>query len=244
MKKSNPLLVVLLLSMYWLSAQNTEGSTHTIQGIIAAQAGLFSEIEVINLNSEKSVKVNTDGTFQIEAKLNEELFFCSKNFKPYKKTITIDELSKQIICIELTPKGIELEEVIINQYPNINAKALGIIPNNQKSYSVAERKLKASGGGIDGVINLLSGRKEMLKKELEIETKEKNLAQLRLWFSNDFFYKSLNLTPDNLASFQYYCIENESFAKLITTKNKQEIVTALLQLADRYHNLNANVEKI
>lgn len=225
-------------------AQSPEVSKNWIRGKILAHSGLFSEIEVINLTSEESVKVNSNGEFQIEGKTGDILFFCSKNFKPYKRKIIAEDFCNDLISIEMTPKGIELEEVVINQYPNINAKALGIIPSNQKSYSVAERKLKASGGGIDGVINLLSGRKELLKKELEIETKEKNLAQLRLWFSNDFFYKSLNMNQDNLASFQYYCIENESFAKLLNTKNKKEIVAALLQLADRYKNLNANVEKI
>jgi hypothetical protein len=49
----------------------------------------------------------------------------------------------------------------------ITAESLGIIPYGQKKYTPAERKLytATSGGGIDGLLNTISGRKAMLKKK-------------------------------------------------------------------------------
>jgi hypothetical protein len=46
-----------------------------------------------------------------------------------------------------------------------------------KKYTPAERKLytATSGGGIDGLLNTISGRKAMLKKEIIVEKK------LQLW---------------------------------------------------------------
>ena len=67
----------------------------------------------------------------------------------------------------MVPKSIVLKEVIVNEHPEITAENLGIIPYGQKKYTSAERKLytATSGNGIDGLLNTISGRKAMLKKD-------------------------------------------------------------------------------
>lgn len=215
-----------------------------IQGKIMAHSGIFTEIEVVNLNSEKSVKVDENGIFKIEAKVGDALFFVSKSFEAFRKTIQSNDFCEDFVTIEMIPRGIELDEVIINQYANINARDLGIIPKNQKSYTVAERRLKANSGGIGGLINMLSGRKEMLKKELEVEKKETNLAKLKRLFTSDFYLKSFHIAADKINTFQYYCIENKSFAKLIETNNKAQMLIAMLQLASTFNELNSNEGKL
>ena len=216
----------------------------TIRGRILSNSGIFTEIEVVNLNSEKSAKVNENGEFTIEAEINDVLFFASKSFEAYRKVIQANDFCEDLISIEMIPKGIELDEVIINQYATINARDLGIIPKNQKSYTVAERRLKANSGGIGGLINMLSGRKEMLKKELEVEKKETNLAKLKRLFTSDFYTKSFHIATDKINTFQYYCIENKSFAKLIETNNKAKMLVAMLQLASTFNELNSNEGKL
>lgn len=73
-----------------------------------------------------------------------------------------------------------LKEIEVIEYKNINPVALGIVPANQKTYTPAERKLyTATGGGnryglstsvsLDGIINGISGRTKMLKKEVQVE---------------------------------------------------------------------------
>ena len=216
----------------------------TIRGRILAHSGNGTEIEVVNLNSEKSAKVNENGEFTIEAEINDVLFFASKSFEAYRKVLQANDFCEDFISIEMIPKGIELDEVIINQYATINARDLGIIPKNQKSYTVAERRLKANSGGIGGLINMLSGRKEMLKKELEVEKKETNLAKLKRLFTSDFYTKSFHIATDKINTFQYYCIENKSFAKLIETNNKAQMLVAMLQLASTFNELNSNEGKL
>ena len=216
----------------------------TIRGRILANSGIFTEIEVVNLNSEKSAKVNENGEFTIEAEINDVLFFASKSFEAYRKVIQANDFCEDFISIEMIPKGIELDEVIINQYATINARDLGIIPKNQKSYTVAERRLKANSGGIGGLINMLSGRKEMLKKELEVEKKETNLAKLKRLFTSDFYTKSFHIATDKINTFQYYCIENKSFAKLIEPNNKALMLVAMLQLASSFNEHNSNEGKL
>lgn len=215
-----------------------------VKGKIKTNSGVSTEIEVVNLNSEKSVKVTENGEFTIQAAINDVLFFVSKNFEAYRKVIQDNDFCEDFITIEMTPKGIELDEVIVNPYATINARDLGIIPKNQKSYTVAERRVKANSGGIGGLINMLSGRKEMLKKELEVEKKETNLAKLKRLFTNDFYQKSFHIAADKINTFQYYCIENKSFAKLLATNNKPQMLIAMLQLASTFNELNSNEGKL
>jgi hypothetical protein len=242
MKINNSKTLFFFLATQCILGQAKEGKV--IQGKIMAHSGIFTEIEVVNLTSEKSVKVDKNGAFKIEADVADVLFFASKSFEAYRKVIQANDFCEDSITIEMIPKGIELDEVIINQYANINARNLGIISKNQRSYTVAERRLKSNSGGIGGLINLLSGRKEMLKKELEVEKKETNLAKLRRLFTSDFYLKSFHIAADKINTFQYYCIENKSFAKLIETNNKAQMLVAMLQLASTFNELNSNERKL
>ena len=212
----------------------------TIRGRILANSGIFTEIEVVNLNSEKNVKANENGEFTIEAEINDVLFFASKSFEAYRKVLQANDFCEDFISIEMIPKGIELDEVIINQYATINARDLGIIPKNQKSYTVAERRLKANSGGIGGLINMLSGRKEMLKKELEVEKKETNLAKLKRLFTSDFYTKSFHIAADKINTFQYYCIEDIDFVEALNAKNKTLSMFLIITLAEKYNKIIAN----
>jgi hypothetical protein len=100
----------------------------------------------------------------------------------------------------------QLNEVVIRRYNNINAVSLGIIPSNQKSYTAAERKYAtASSGrlnpmGLDPVLNFISGRTAMLKKELMVE-KKIYLSMLDNMFDENHFVKNkytLQLTLKDL----------------------------------------------
>ena len=81
----------------------------------------------------------------------------------------------------------QLQEVIVKGMIILNAVALGIIPQGQKTYTEAERKLhtatalnatasagRMAGGSIsaDPLLNFFSGRTAMLKKEVAVEKKE------------------------------------------------------------------------
>ena len=81
----------------------------TIRGRILSNSGIFTEIEVVNLNSEKSAKVNENGEFTIEAEINDVLFFASKSFEAYRKVLQANDFCEDFISIEMIPKGIDLD---------------------------------------------------------------------------------------------------------------------------------------
>lgn len=141
-----------------------------------------------------------------------------------------------------------LKEIEVIEYKNINPVALGIVPANQKTYTPAERKLyTATGGGnryglstsvsLDGIINGISGRTKMLKKEVQVEKKEFLLESIQLDFRESYFTETLKIPKDYIAGFLYYLVENESFVRVYNQNNKTATEFALTGLSVEYLKL-------
>jgi len=141
--------------------------------------------------------------------------------------------------------------VMVYQYKNINAEALGIIPMGRKTYTPAERKLKAAtgwsgqGGGvsIDPLFNIFSGRTAMLKKELVVEGKEKLLDQIDYLFEPEYFTHKLKIPQEYVKGFQYYLAENNRFAAAIKAKNKTLATFLMGEYAVKYLEIIASENK-
>lgn len=145
----------------------------------------------------------------------------------------------------------ELEEVAIINYKNINAVALGIVPANQRTYTPAERKLAAAGdfkwysplliplGGmsVDGLINSISGRTTMLKKELVVERKELLQAKTSDYFERKYFIETLKIPDEYVDGFLFYIVENEKFVNAMKDKNKTMATFVLSELVVEYLKL-------
>ena len=87
-------------------------------------------------------------------------------------------------------------------------------------------------------MNLLSGRTAMLKKEIEIEKKERLLVVFGALYEDDnYFTKTLKIPADYVKGFQYYCIENKKFGEVLKTKNKTQIEFLIVPLAVKYNEL-------
>ena len=140
----------------------------------------------------------------------------------------------------MIPKSIILKEVIVNESA-ISAESLGIIPYGQKKYTPAERKLytATSGGGIDGLLNTISGRKAMIKKEIIVEKKEQSLARLGILFEDKYYTENLKIPSEYIKGFQYYCVDDVPFANALSTKNKTLIMFLIVKLAETYNEIIA-----
>jgi hypothetical protein len=85
----------------------------------------------------------------------------------------------------------------------------------KKKYTPAERKLytATSGGGIDGLLNTISGRKAMLKKK-SLSKKIAALDRIDDLLKTSTILKLLRL----YTRFQYYCIDDVAFANALRAK--------------------------
>lgn len=220
-----------------------------LKGIVNGDGFNVDGIYVINLTTERAVVTDEEGYFAVKGMAGDTLLFSSVQYKSRRIVIMAEDFTKGLFFVKMTPIMNQLNEVVIRRYNNINAVALGIIPENQRSYTAAERKLQtatglnptASMGGMTGgsvsadpLINFLSGRTAMLKKELKVEKKEFFMKELELMFSKSHFVDKLKIPSDYVKGFEYYAVENDKFTIILESNNKVTTEFLLGELAIKY----------
>ncbi|MCI9843269.1 hypothetical protein [Flavobacterium pectinovorum] len=227
-----------------------------LKGRIISNTNDLEGVYVINAQTEAMVTTTADGFFSILAKSGDTLVFSSIQFKENKVLLTPESFSDLNFTVKLNLLMHQLQEVIIKRYDNINAVALGIVPSGQKSYTAAERKLHTAtalnptantenmmaGGSVsaDPLFNFFSGRTAMLKKEVAVEKKEFFMKLLENMFTLDHFVDRLKIPLEYVKGFEYYVVENESFTKILNSKNKTSTEFLLGELAVKYKEILAS----
>lgn len=246
MKIIPSILLILFAANSWAQSDRT-----FINGKITADVSELDGIYVVNQKTEKVVITQKGGYFSIPAKIGDTLMFSSVQFKGRSIVLEGSDFNQEILFVRLESIIHPLDEVKIIKYNNINAVALGIISKNQKSYTQAERHLQTAGdfkpihllgllGGslqTDPIINAITGRTAMLKKELAVEKKEVLMANIANSYEDKFFIENLKIPELYIRGFLYYLIENEKFVALFKSKNKSMTVFYMGELAVKYNEL-------
>jgi hypothetical protein len=235
-----------LFLMLFTTAVFAQGSTSSkLKGKINADGFAVDGIYVINLTTEKAIITAGGGYFLIDGVAGDTLLFSAGQHKSRRIVLTAQDFEKGLFFVKMEPVMNQLDEVVVRRYRNINAVSLRIVPANQKSYTAAERKYATASSvrmnpmGFDPVLNYLSGRSAMLKKELKVEKKEFYLKQLDEMFDRYHFVNKLQIPADYVKGFEYFAVENEKFTVFLESKNK--IVTEFLlgELAIKYNEIIA-----
>ena len=227
-------------------------SEKMISGVILVKNAAPGGVHIINLVNEKEVISNEKGEFKILVKVDDLLVFSSLTLDYQRKIIETKDFNAGFISMEMTSKINQLEEVEITNYNYLNAVNLGILTKKPKVYTPAERKLKTAtsldptmnignmaGGSmsLDPLLNAISGRTKLLKKELQIERKEFAILKIADLFPNEYFVEKLKIPKNYAKGFQYYCVENKDFTSVLKSKNKTLIAFKMNELAIEYKNL-------
>jgi hypothetical protein len=202
-----------------------------LKGKITSQIKELNDVYVANLRSESTTTTDKNGNFSMFIIVGDTLQFSGLQIVTKKVVITENDIVKQLYVVSLEAKVNPLDEVEIKQYKDINAVSLGILQKPAKVYTPAERKLKAAtdldgkigfGGAmsIDPLLNWMSGRTTMLKKELAVEKKEKLLQKIEYLFKEEYFIENLKIPKDYLRGFWYYAIDDTKLVAALNTKNK------------------------
>lgn len=205
-------------------------------GKIIADAADLEGIYVLNLKSKEATTTIKGGYFAINGTIGDSLVLSGFQLKSIKIALTQQNYNKELFFVKMESIVTYLEEVKINQYQNINALSLGILQKPAKQYTPAERRLftATSGGGIDGLLNLISGRTKMLKRGIEIEKKEMALEKIETLFDEKYFIQTLKIPADKIKGFEYYCVEDPKFNAALKSKNKTMAKFLLIDLARNY----------
>lgn len=202
-----------------------------LKGKITSQVKELNEVYITNLRSASNTTTDRTGSFSMFVKAGDTLQFSGLQIVTKKVVINEYDLAKKLYVINLEGKVIPLDEVKIKQYSNINAVSLGILQKPAKVYTPAERKLKAAtdldakigfGGSmsLDPLLNAISGRTTMLKKELKVERKEYLLKKIEYMFNDEYFLENLKIPKDYLRGFWYYAVEDPKLVEALNSKNK------------------------
>jgi hypothetical protein len=241
-------LKIILLFFLFNNAKAQNGTLTLLKGKVIGQLKDINEIYVLNLRSESSTNTDTNGNFSLFVKVGDTVQFSGLQIVSKKVVLYENDLAKQLYVVVLETKINQLEEVKIIKYENINAVSLGILQRPAKVFTPAERKLSAAGefhwysplliplGGmsVDGLINSISGRTAMLKKELEIERKESLLLKIENQFQYSFFTEVLKIPVEYVRGFWYYSVEDPKLVSALKAKNNNMSKFIFGELAPKY----------
>jgi hypothetical protein len=220
-----------------------------LNGKVTADYNDLEGIYIVNLKTEKATLTERGGYFSITASVGDTLMFSAVQFKGLKVALTENDFAKELFFVKLEPLVRLLDEVRINEYKNINAVSLGIISPNTKHYTPAERKLRAAGeephwysplliplGGmsVDGMLNSISGRTTMLKKELVVEKKETLMEKVSDYYTEKYFIETLKIPQDYVKGFLFYIVDDAKFVEAMNAKNKTMATFVMNELAVNY----------
>lgn len=233
MKINNTFLVLLLFFFQISFGQNT--NTKEILGQVSEESSSVEKVNIINNTTQVTTVSDVDGMFLMKVKEGDVLVFSAINLEPLRYRITAEDLTSNLLRIKMKVKEIELKEVIVNENANITAENLGIIPQGQKKYTPAERKIyTATSTSVDKLLNGISGRTAMLKKEAKVEKKEMLFRKMEYLFDEAYYTERLKIPLEYIKGFQLYCVDNPEFAVSLNTKNKTMSMFLITGLAQEY----------
>lgn len=205
-------------------------------------------IMVVNFTTKVSTITSDGGFFSILASSGDVLIITSKSIEGVQLRLDANSFNREVLNIVVKAKTNELAEV---QIKSISAKSLGVVPNNVKEYTPAERKLRTAeqfkwyspllipfgGMSVDGLINQISGRTNQLKKELSVEKKELLLSGLDEMYEEQFYVETLQIPQEYIKGFQIFALDDAKFVEAVKSKNRTLVTFLMGNIANEYKML-------
>ncbi|MFD1095732.1 carboxypeptidase-like regulatory domain-containing protein [Salegentibacter chungangensis] len=109
----------------------------------------LENVHIVNLNQVKGAVSDAKGNFELQAKVNDTLYFSYLGFRSIRVRVTNDWLKYGNVKVKMTELGIALEEVVVKPitltgYLEIDAKNIPIYENHR--YSISGLNTSYEGG--------------------------------------------------------------------------------------------------
>lgn len=230
-----------LMLLFCVAAMGQERTI--MQGKITAGEYIVPGVFVINKATGAEVKSDATGCFRINARVGDQLAIYGDKIEVREFSVNEFSFKEVPYIMEVKPKGTELREVVIDK---VTPESLGLVPANQKQYTVAERRLRAAGGsleigigngitiGLDGIINMISGRIKMLRKAYETEKKEFAIEKVNGIYLDEQIEAELKVPKEYVRGFLFYVVEDEVFIAALNAGNKELARLNLIRLSESY----------
>ena len=221
-------ILLLLITLPALCQERKNLPGRVVSGELAVE-GVF----VINKATGTEVKTDSKGDFTIPARAGDKLAVYGA--KTEVREFAISEMSFKEVpyVISVEVKAYELQEVVV-EGSAVTSKSLGLVPEGQKTYTPAERRVYTATEGTDAIFNAISGRTKMLKKAAETEKKESVIELLNGLYTDREITYEFKIPDDNVRDFIFYAAEDTEIAKAVKGKNESLVKLLMIDLARKY----------
>lgn len=219
-------ILFVLISQFVVSQNDS-----IIKGKIIVESNTDEGITIVNISNKSNTISGNGGYFKIKAKENDTLMFYAIHLDITKHLIIKKDFGENLLFIKMTPKSKAIEQILISNNTVITPESLGLVPKGQKRYTVAERRLYtgSSGIGIGSLINMITGYKKELKKNVETEKKELFQEKILNEFGIDFFIQTLKIPEIYVNGFLFYIAADKV---TVETLNKTDKINKIFKLTD------------
>ena len=243
--------------LFFIIISKSSFAQEKVIGIIEndADSKPISNVHVINLNSVVGTISNKDGVFEIDANVNDTLFFSYLGFKSIKVRVTNDLIKFKNSKIKLTELAYALEEIIVTPYKltgylEIDAKNVPI--SNSYRYSIPGLPTKGYEAGsrnpgaiskvfgaifnpVDFLYNLFGKKPKQLKKLQLMKDDFRIRELLNTKFDRETLVELLQIQKFDLDEILRNCSYSESF---IVGATDLQILEAISQCYEEFKLLN------
>ncbi len=240
MKRNKLLFLFFFLLLTRICAQDFFSD---VQGRVYSKDGDVAATHVLNTTTKKATITDINGFFTIVAKLNDTLVFSAVQYKRKEIVITLSVLESKLLMIPLEEALTELDEVVVMPYslsgniasdlntlktePVITASTLGLPNAYVKPISKAEREFQAATANpymsFDPLINMLTGRKKMLKARVKRNAKYERTQRVREFYADSLYTTELKIPQDKIDDFMYFCEVDSAFQQIIDSHDRLRI---------------------
>ncbi len=245
--------IIIFITLTISTLTFSQDQTDTVKGNVQSETSksILQNVHVLNLTKVKGTITNNNGEFEIQARLNDTLYFSYIGYKSLKIVVTNDLIKFDDNTIELTELAFALEEIIIKPYQltgyleidvknapvntSTRYKIIGL-PNlgyeaGRRSRSGISKVIGAIFNPADFLNNLFKNRsRKMDKLRLMREDEEiKNLLSIK--FDREVLVQLLGVDRADIDEILRNCNFSDTF---IQQANDLQILEAISECYDEY----------
>ncbi|MBB4800470.1 hypothetical protein HNP37_000509 [Flavobacterium nitrogenifigens] len=235
------LLTTISFFTYQLSISQTE---KVLNGKVLSQDIPLNKVEVINKTAQTSTRTNELGEFSILVKEKDSLLFFSKDFLFTRLKLTLKDLEKNYLIVEMTPKAEELENVLVSRSVFNKTQIKNIANNKEEINKIIVRKKFDE---VASKVNVYDGKiKNGLdfsypifdKPKKKIEPRDDSFKKvINASISPDFFIKNLKIKPEEKELFIKFCDADPKSKTLLVKPNILELMDFLYAKNEEFKRL-------
>ncbi len=211
---------------------------------------LLQDVNIVNLNKVIGTITRKDGTFEIEATVNDTLYFSYIGFQTINVRVTEDWIKYGDVTISMTEKGIALEDVVVTDsgltgYLEIDAKRAPIYANRRFSISGLPEAYEGGNKGpgavgkvlnslfnpADFLFNTFGKEGKSLRKVRQIKEQDEIRNLLQSKFDRETLVNLLQMDKVSIDAILRNCQYSKEF---ITGANDLQILDAISECYEEY----------